>query len=111
GVGPLRAVGVLKHIQWPPMRRAGENPVTRVSGSPSGPIGRRPLTWDARPIVAARSPWGGDEIRTTEGASNAFRDHLGRSRDLLQGLGLGSADRLQPRLAALRRRLGQPDAV
>ena len=34
-----------------------------------------------------------------------------RHRDLLQGLGLGPADRVQPRLAAVGRRLGHPDAV
>ena len=33
------------------------------------------------------------------------------TRDLLQGLGHGPADRVQPRLAAVRRRLGHPDDV
>ena len=35
----------------------------------------------------------------------------GRHADLLQGLGHGAAGRLQPRLAADRRRLGRPDGV
>ena len=35
--------------------------------------------------------------------------HQGRHRDLLQGLGQRPAGRLQPRLAAERRRLGRPD--
>ena len=34
-----------------------------------------------------------------------------RHRNLLQGLGLGSAHRVQPRLAAVGRRLGRADAV
>jgi catechol 2,3-dioxygenase-like lactoylglutathione lyase family enzyme len=34
-----------------------------------------------------------------------------RHADLLQGLGHGAARRLQPRLAAQRRRLGKPDGL
>ena len=37
--------------------------------------------------------------------------HQRRHRDLLQGLGHGSADRVQPRLAAVGGRLGHADAV
>ncbi len=44
---------------------------------------------------------------------DGYHHHPGRHRDLLQGLGSPrrAADRLPPRLAAQRRRLGHPDAV
>src|SRR5580698_7348698 len=42
---------------------------------------------------------------------NGHNHHLRRHGDLLQGLGKWPADRLQPRLAPLGRRLGHPDDV
>src|SRR6266568_1632542 len=48
-----------------------------------------------------------DKRRQSHGHDHDDRRH----GNLLQGLGLGPADRLQPRLAAVRRRLGHPDAV
>ncbi|WP_411573253.1 alpha/beta fold hydrolase [Streptomyces sp. 2BBP-J2] len=45
------------------------------------------------------------------GADHAVRHHRRRSRDLLQGLGLGPAGHVPPRLAAELGRLGRPVAV
>src|SRR5262245_64351965 len=42
---------------------------------------------------------------------HAYDHDEGRDRDLLQGLGPGSADRVQPRLAAHGRRVGEPDVL
>ena len=46
-----------------------------------------------------------------EAGTDGHDHHDRRHGDLLQGLGIGPADRLQPRLAAVGRRLGHPDAV
>src|SRR5579863_522574 len=52
----------------------------------------------------------GASARPTEAAHGYGHDDRWHG-DLLQGLGLGPADCLQPRLAAVGRRLGHPDAV
>ena len=68
-----------------------------------------PRRRDGRPASSrpdhVRSP------RPAGGASHAHHHDRRRHRDLLQGLGDRSADRLQPRLAAVGRRLGRPDDV
>src|SRR5215831_1387513 len=88
-------------------------------GAPAG-IGAVPAGFTA--AVAGRSggarrvmvtlPGGPSPVmpRPTEAAYGYRRDDRLHG-DLLQGLGLGPADRLQPRLAAFGRRLGHPDAV
>src|SRR4051794_1658780 len=43
--------------------------------------------------------------------AHAHDQYHRRYGDLLQGLGFGPADRLQPWVAAVGRRLGHPDAV
>jgi hypothetical protein len=59
-----------------------------------------------------RSQWETFDVtaRPVEATYEYHHDNR-RHGDLLQGLGLGPADRLQPRLAAVSRRLGCPDAV
>src|ERR1700722_11754985 len=57
-------------------------------------------------------PYAEGTIAIREGIQpHADDHHQGRRRYFLQGLGFGSADRVQPRLAALGRRLGHADAV
>ena len=53
----------------------------------------------------------GARRRHHEEKADGHDHHDRRHGDLLQGLGLGPADRLQPRLAAFGRRLGHPAAV
>ena len=49
--------------------------------------------------------------RDLKGSDHEHDHNQGRRRDLLQGLGQGPAHRVQPRLAAVGRRLGRADAV
>src|SRR5437867_13263223 len=62
--------------------------------------------WVTLPVARSAST-----PRPTEAAAHGHDHHDRWHGDLLQGLGLGPSDRFQPRLAALGRRLGHPDAV
>src|SRR4051812_36967145 len=71
-------------------------------GSSTAPLwlGGMDLVW-ACPDAYPASVRVGQQMSQTNGGTHG-RDHHGRwHRDLLQGLGLGTADRLQPRLAAV----------
>src|SRR5919201_6519477 len=51
------------------------------------------------------------QATTMEGAAHGHDHHVRRHGDLLQGLGVGPTDRLQPWLASVGRRVGHPTAV
>ena len=99
GLQPLRAQG------------GGERPGRRAGGPgqgqslPIGVIGEGPGASTSPGHRARRQCPAQMERHHEQG------HHEGRGRDLLQGLGQGAAHRLQPWLAALGGRLGQPDAV
>src|SRR6266487_3062254 len=91
---------------------------TRESTQPStcrvSLVGKgRPANAPVAANAALRRTSSSEEMIMASEHSVAARSslHPGRHRDLLQGLWLGPADRLQPRLAALGRRLGCPDDV
>src|SRR6185295_5769889 len=70
-----------------------------------------PILWAARPRCnAVRWVPSRSAAKSREFEHGHRRDQRWR-RDLLQGLGPGAADRLQPRLAAIGRRLGRAIAV
>src|SRR5215211_9190757 len=79
----------------------------------------RPSAVAVRPAGSgARSRWVrlairglGANFRSTEAATHGHDPHDRWHGDLLQGLGLGPTNRLQPWLAPFGRRLGHPAAV